>query len=186
MTWHTNKICCARSQKKHTFLMLSVLCAELLNNPFKSWSFWEETKIHFYCIFFFYKSYMHCILFWVTEWINHTKVPFWIVSTSSLIFISYELLNMKRTEHATFYNLLNSLEYYTDLCLRGLFFVCFFAWKYVWILKNVLPQSFAGFFLLVETACNRLVWMVIVQQSEAVHIGIKYLSSVRTRIITVC
>lgn len=126
--------------------MLSVLCAELLNNPFKSWSFWEETKMHFYCIFFFYKSYMHCIFFLVTEWINHTKVPFWIFSTSSLVFISYELLNIIRTEHATFYNLLNSLEYYTDLCLRGLFFVCFFAWKYVWILKNVLPQSFAGFF----------------------------------------
>lgn len=78
-------------------------------------------------------------------------------STSFLIFISYELLNMKRTKHATFYNLLNSLEYYTDLCLRGLFFVCFFALKYVWTLKNVLPQSFAGFFLLVETAYNRLV-----------------------------
>lgn len=50
-----------------------------------------------------------------------------MLSTSFLIFVSYELLNMKRTKHATFYNLLNSLEYYTDLCLRGLFFVCFFA-----------------------------------------------------------
>lgn len=70
LTWldTLNKICCARSQKKHTFLMLSVLCAELLNNPFKSWSFWEETKIHFYCIFFL--QIIHALHFVLSNWMN--------------------------------------------------------------------------------------------------------------------
>lgn len=36
MTTHTYKNCSERSPKKHIFLVLSLLCAKLLNNSFKS------------------------------------------------------------------------------------------------------------------------------------------------------
>lgn len=144
----------------------------------------RRNKITFLTVFFFNKSYMHCIL---SNWMNKSHWStlldvFYIVSDFHLLWIA----KYETDQTCNFLQLIKLIGILHRFVFAGSIFCLSLCLKICVDFKECLATIIRRFFFLVETACNRLVWMVIVQQSEAVHIGIKYLSSVRTRIIAVC